>query len=425
MSISKLKPKWSRYIPTLNPDGTPRVPTVKQYAALLLADIPECFFGGAAGGGKSDWLLMSALQNFDQPGYNGLILRRTFTQLNAADSILTRAHEWLRGTPAQWKARHKRFESPEGGTLSFGYMQHDKDVYNYDSAAYHFVGFDELTQFTEWQYTFMFGRIRRKKVAASQIPLRMCSASNPGALWVKQRFVLAKEPDRVFIPAKLQDNPYIDAASYIKSLQNLDPITRAQRLDGDWDADLEGALFKRSWPLEFVDEVDLKEYSLVRYWDFASTANAGDFTSGVLLGRHKVSKRFAIIDIVRGQWSPAKCDEKVLQTKKTDGPRVKIRYDQDPGAAGKHFVAHLSRLLAGSDLKSYPKTKSKMEMWTPFASQVESGNVMIVRGAWNSGFLQELYAVPHSKNDDQIDATAGAFATHIAEGPGLVGMSRV
>lgn len=222
----------------------PHAPTGKQTAFLATFD-REVLYGGAAGGGKTDALLMSALQFAEVSGYAALLLRRTFPELNQDGGIIPRSKDWLFGK-AQWNAQEHRWAFPSGASLTFGYLDREDDRYRYQGAAYQFIGFDELTQFTEGQYRYLFSRLRR--LEGSRIPLRMRAASNPGGVghdWVKRRF-LSDPEGRAFIPAKLEDNPHLDQAAYLESLRELDPITRAQLLAGDWDAH-QGGRFKREW----------------------------------------------------------------------------------------------------------------------------------------------------------------------------------
>lgn len=234
----------------------PHAPTPRQ---RLFLDLPhrEAFYGGAAGGGKSDALLMGALQHVDVPGYAALILRRTFADLKKPKALLDRAREWLSNTGATYNSQDHQWIFPSGAILAFGYLQNEADIYQYQSAEYQFIGFDELTQFTESQYTFLFSRLRRTE--GVDIPLRMRSASNPGGVgaeWVQARFVpddwtpdqagalrVWEKSGRAFVPARLVDNPYLDQASYIESLDELDEVTRAQLLQGDWSIRQKGNIY--------------------------------------------------------------------------------------------------------------------------------------------------------------------------------------
>jgi hypothetical protein len=126
-------------------------PTAKQFAFMLCPRL-EAFFGGAAGPGKTEALWMSALQFVGHPDYRALLLRRTFRQLNQSNSIMNRARQQLAGTDAVWNTADKRFTFPSGATITFGNLDSDDDVYQYDSSEFQFIGFDELTSFTERQY---------------------------------------------------------------------------------------------------------------------------------------------------------------------------------------------------------------------------------------------------------------------------------
>lgn len=224
----------------LNNPYIPHTPTPKQGVFLSLPH-HEAFYGGAAGGGKSDALLMAALQFVDVPGYASLLLRRSFQDLALPGALLDRAHSWLAPSGARWRDQAKQWEFSlpygEPATLNFGYLQSERDKYRYQSSEFDYIGFDELTQFTSTQYVYLFSRLR--KGADSKVPfVRMRSASNPGNeghQFVKIRFVEPGDPSRPFIAANLKDNPYIDQESYMFSLAQLDPITRAQLERGVWD----------------------------------------------------------------------------------------------------------------------------------------------------------------------------------------------
>lgn len=242
---------------------SPQKPTARQRLFLDLDDKLEVFYGGAAGGGKSSALLMAALKYVHIPGYAALLLRRSYTDLALPGALMDRAHQWLNGK-AHWSSMEKTWTFPSGATITFGYLATENDKYQYQGSEFQYIGFDELSQFTETQYTYLFSRLRKLK--DSTIPLRLRSGSNPGgvgAMWVKDRFIpddftpdLAHEErvwekntkdeetgediDRYFVPARLDDNPHLDQAQYELSLRNLDPVTRAQLRRGDWQITLRG-----------------------------------------------------------------------------------------------------------------------------------------------------------------------------------------
>lgn len=402
LSLITEPPAWTGYIP--------HMPTAKQLAFLLL-QCEEAFYGGAAGGGKSDALLMAALQYCDTPGYSALMLRRTYSDLILPGALMDRAREWLGGSDASWKDAEKTWHFPSGASLSFGYLDAESDVYRYQSAEFAFIAFDELTQFSERQYRYLFSRLRRPEGMA--VPLRMRSASNPGGPghdWVKQRFITEGiSQGRVFIPASLDDNPFLDRASYAQSLSHLDPVTRAQLLSGDWSARKAGALFRREW-FAIVDEVPAN-CQWVRRWDLAATearnGNDPDWTAGCLMGRS--GDTFYIRDMRRLRGSPQAVEALVTQTAQLDGRGVRVYIEQEPGAGGKQLVDYYVRQLKGYSVSADRPSADKLVRAAPVSSQAEAGNVKLVKGAWIGPFLDELEAFPDGSHDDQVDAMSGAF----------------
>lgn len=254
----------------------PHNPTPRQKLFLDLDDL-EAFYGGSAGGGKTDALLMAALQYVDVPGYSALLLMKSFSDLSKPGALMDRAHSWLAGSGAHWHSLTKSWEFPNvtgpSATLSFGFLQTDSDKYNFRTAEYQFIGIDELTRFLEKTYTYLFSRLRRLKTAA-HVPIRMRSASNPaqpgepGMQWVESRFIpedfdprveatqaprvlykiskderTQRELKRCFVFARLEDNPYLDAEEYDLSLSELDNVSHAQLREGDWKIRQRGDIY--------------------------------------------------------------------------------------------------------------------------------------------------------------------------------------
>ena len=383
----------------------PHKPTGKQ-ARFLLSLEPELLYGGAAGGGKSDALLMAALQFAEVPGYSAILFRRTFQDLSLPEALMDRAASWLSGTDAKWNGIEHQWLFPSGAKLTFGYLQTASDKYRYQSAAFQFVGFDELTQFEEASYAYLFSRLRRPE--GSVIPLRMRAASNPGGIghaWVRSRFVDGGK----FIPATFNENPYLDHASYEASLNMLDSVTRAQLKDGNWTVE-NGILFKREW-FPIVEDYP-RDATMVRYWDLAATADNGsndpDWTSGCLMAMK--DGRYWIVDMAHTRSTPLGVQQLIAQKAMSDG-RCSVWMEQEPGSGGVNTIDHYRReVLSGYDFRADKVTGSKMERARPLSAAAEAGNVSLVRGSWNESFLDECCVFPEGGHDDQVDAASGALS---------------
>lgn len=219
-------------------------------------------YGGAAGGGKSDCLIAAALRWSHHPKYRGIVFRRTFPQL---EEIIDRCKVLYPVVVpgAEWRVGQHRWFFPSGASVRLAHMQHADDRYSYQGHEYQFIGFDELTQFVEEQYLYLFSRARS---TVPEIPVRIRSTTNPGGIghrWVKERFQIGHHPpnvpiieehllpndtvaylSRMFIPGKLEDNPTLleNDPLYVQRLMQLPEIERLRLMDGIWDA-FEGQAF--------------------------------------------------------------------------------------------------------------------------------------------------------------------------------------
>lgn len=405
----------------------PYPPSAPQFLFLSLPHL-EAFYGGAAGGGKSIALLMAALQYVDVPGYNALILRRTRMMLNQPSALTAVSHTWLGPTDAKWNGNDHRWTFPSGATLTFGYLDSERDKDNYQGAAYQFIGWDELTQFPEHFYTYVsFSRNRRD--LDTKVPIRVRSTSNPGNMgheWVKQRFLIeGASKGRVFVPARVQDNPGMDVEHYIATMQNLDHLTRQRMLEGDWDARPPGDLFFRDW-FETVDHAPAG-CKWVRYWDLAATEPSAqnpdpDWTVGLRLGAHPNGTTF-VEHVHRVRKHPAGVKDAVRAMAVRDGDGTRIVVAQDPAQAGKSQVDDYMRdpALRGYSVRGQPETGTKYVRAQPVSARAEHGLVHLVSGPWITSFLDELEAFGEDDklyaHDDQVDALSGAYraAVSVAE----------
>jgi len=197
---------------------------------------------------------MEEARYVQHPRYKALILRRTFPQLQ---EIIDRCQQWYPqvSISANYKATEHRWHFPSGAIIQLGHMQHENDKYRYHGQEIHRCGFDELTMFTESQYLFMHSRVRS---TVPEIPTQILSTTNPGNIghmWVKGRFVDVSNPkkpyidpitgqSRVFIPAKVTDNPTLveNDPLYIQRLEALPEVEKLRLLHGVWDV-FEGQVF--------------------------------------------------------------------------------------------------------------------------------------------------------------------------------------
>lgn len=404
-------PRLNKYIP--------HRPHPRQ-AAFLLDNRKELLFGGAVGGGKSDALLMAALQYFDTPGYAALIVRTSRLALALPDGLIPRSHVWLRGTGAKWNAQDKQWTSPEGATLTFGYLENETDRYRYASSAYQFIGWEELTEFRrEDDYRFMFSRLRGPASGPlAAVPLRMRATTNPigvGYRWVKTRFVDAgNSPRCAFLPSRLEDNPSLNAAAYQEALDALPPVIAAKLRNGDWSAVEKGVVFDRD---NFIFEERTRAPAMVRivrFWDLAASEPSDsypdpDWTVGVLMGLD-ASARPWVLDVRAARVGPDGVERLVQQTAQEDGREVPVRIFKDPAQAGKSQVNTYARLLAGYDFDGVPISANKFTLAQPFAAQVRQRRAFwCARGAGAVEALDQIDGFPVASHDDAVDAASGAF----------------
>lgn len=218
----------------------------------------ESFYGGAAGGGKSDALLTEALRQINKEQYKGIIFRKSFRDLEA---LIDRSkYLYKKSVPkAVYNHTSHVWTFPSGAKIYFGNMSHDYKE-NYQGKAYDFVGFDELTHFTYDEYIYLFSRTRP---TAPGMRNYIRATGNPGGIghgWVKNRFITAAPPEttiwqtveiekpdgekfkvkrpRIFIPSTVFDNQALmdNNPDYIANLAMMPDAEKRALLYGDWNS---------------------------------------------------------------------------------------------------------------------------------------------------------------------------------------------
>jgi predicted phage terminase large subunit-like protein len=384
----------------------------------------EGLFGGAAGGGKSSALLMSALQYVDVPGYSAILFRRTYADLALPGALMDRFRGWVAiNEDIHWNANSYVATFPSGARISFGYLNNTNDYLRYKGSEFQFIGMDEVTEIRESDYRYMFSRLRRPATGPlSKVPLRMRAASNPAPNWVRQRFIVeGKNEARFFVPSFLTDNPGIDAESYRQALSVLDPVERRRLEFGDWWATTLGTLFERT-DFPIIDGSDVPAITssarAVRFWVLADTEpHSGntdpDWTVGTLMIFDQGISY--IMDVRKIRAKSDKVETFISQTAQEDGKAVAIRMEQEPGSSGKALIDQYARyVLPGYDFHGIRSTGDKFTRARPFAAAAANGNVRIVRSPWITEWLDEMSSFPEAcDHDDQVDSAVGAF-TYLA-----------
>lgn len=217
--------------------------------AFIYSEAFETLFGGAAGGGKSYGQLVDGLlYALEHPKSKQIIFRRTFPDLER--SIIRTSLELYPKEIASYNSSKHTWKFKNGSIIDFGYIDNEKDVYQYQSAEYDVIRFDELTHFTKYMYVYMISRVR----GANPYPKGLKSSTNPGGVghsWVKERFIDIGEANkiheimqedgkpstRIFIPSFVQDNIFLMAndPDYLTRLQNLPEKEKKALLYGEWD----------------------------------------------------------------------------------------------------------------------------------------------------------------------------------------------
>ena len=218
----------------------------KTQKKFIDAEADEVLFGGAAGGGKSYGQLVDALlYALKYPKSKQLILRKTYPELE--HSLIMVSLGFYPKTVCTYSSTTRKWSFLNGSVIEFGYCAIKADVFRYQGAEYDVIRFDELTHFTEEQYTYLISRVR----GVNPYPKMVKSSTNPGGVghnWVKQRFIEGFSPDkihidketgvkRLFIPSYVQDNTFLMNADpdYINRLKQLPENERKALLYGEWD----------------------------------------------------------------------------------------------------------------------------------------------------------------------------------------------
>lgn len=419
-------------------------------------------YGGAAGGGKTYALLMEPLRHVHNPQFGAVVLRRTISEIIKEGGLWDEAfnlYPLLDGHPN--KNEHQ-YRFPSGSRITFSHIQYETTLEEWKSAQIPLLEFDQLETFTQRQFFYMLSRNRstcgvRPYVRATANPqpgwladllgwwiaedgyadlskvgkIRWFVRAGEQIVWADTREELegrypGNPPKSItFIVATVFDNPILleKDPGYLSNLM-AQPLVDRERLLGDrerggnWKIKPSaGKVFNRSW-FKIVPSAPAGGVT-VRFFDFASTeaeikGDDPDYTAGVLA--RLVGGSTYILDATAAQIDAAAVDRLFVNTVlqdasrcQTEGSTYKIRWEQEPGSAGKRESRRLVMMVPDQDAKGIPPQGDKLVRAKPLASQAEVGNVYLVQGPWNEPYLEHMHQQPDWPHDDIMDASSGAY----------------
>ena len=429
-----------------------RPQAVQEQFLASSADI--AIFGGSVFSGKTFSLLMEPLRHINNPGFTFVLFRRVTPEIRYPGGLWDESMKLYPGVGAEARGGSLEWVFPSGAKGKFAGLQYEQDVLDWKGAQLTLIMFDQLESFEESQFWYLTSRNR------SQCGVRpyIRATCNPDpdsflvellAWWIddagyaipersgKLRWFLREKEDLVwadslqefidrygreraadaksltYVLGRLQDNQIGNAndPGYLATMKAMPLVEQERLLGGDRGGNWKiraaaGLVFNRGW-CEIV-EASPAVAKRARGWDSASSPGKGDGTASVPMA--KAGKLYYIEDAT---WEQLAANDRLkLQRSlaETDGKTCAIRFEQEPGSAGKEAVANWIANVAGFTAHSKTATGDKLVRFNPFAAQAQAGNVKVVRGAWNELWLRNLHAFPtKGVPDDLVDATSCAF----------------
>lgn len=440
----------------------------QQQAGACQADIVG--YGGAAGGGKTDWLLKSAARHHSVSGYVAKIFRRTYPQIAGGGGMWDRTHDIYPHLGGSANHGELEYTFPSSAKVGFSHLQHEKDKLNHQGKEYAFIGIDEVDQFLWSMIWYLFSRNRNTCGVRSVMywtfnpnPTHELKAfirwwldeegrfpdlSKAGVtrwfvrdakertLWHDEdaeefwQFVRDKrtydDPNFkpvsfAFVPASIDDNPALLSKdpTYKSKLLSLPHIERQRLLYGDWlTMPAAGLYFKREW-WQIAHRLPKEGFKrIIRAWDLAGSrkAKAGqqsklDYVAGPLCG-FTHDGGMMILDLKHFKGTPAEVRANVKATAEADREQwgsVTQLIPQDPAQAGSDQADQYARMLVGHKVKFHRPTGSKITRIEGYSAAVENGLVYLLYAPWNEALILEHEQFPDGEHDDIVDPCGDAF----------------
>ncbi len=446
-------------------------PQAGRQTEFLASPADLAVYGGAAGGGKTWALLLEPLRHIHNPDFGAVIFRRTIPEITHEGALWDEARKIYPLLAAHSNENERRFDFPSGARISFSHMQLEKDKESWKSAQVPLVEFDQLETFSETQFFYMLSRNRslcgvRPYVRATANPepgwladflawwiaadgyadlarvgrLRWMVRQDEKIEWADspaelvERYGAEIQPKSVtFIVSTVYDNKILLAKDpgYLANLQAQDYVDRERLLGdpkrgGNWKVKpAAGKVFNRAW-FKLVDAAPAGGEECL-FWDFAATEKEfakpdPDYTAAVAIRR--VGGRYTVTFCMAEQLGPSEVERRFVNLSKqraeaarAAGTRFRVRWEREPGSAGKREGQRFAQLLAGLDARAVVPLGDKLSRAKAFAAQALAANVDVLRADWTERWLAHMHAQPDATHDDLMDASDGSFNDLVADAP--------
>lgn len=428
------------------------------------ADI--CIYGGGAGGGKSFALLLEPTRHLRNPGFGAVIFRRTFPEIRAEGGMWDETYHIYPHLQGISKEGNLEWHFPSGARITFAHMQHEQDRFKWQGSQICLICFDELTHFSMEQVFYMLSRNRStcgvkpyvrgttnpdpdswvKKFLAPWVDenwqgkraesgeLRYFIRDAGQIVWLEHKEDHPDAKSVSFIRASVYDNKILLTRNpeYLINLKALPLVDRERLLAGNWSIRLEGGMyFKKAWfPILAVRPGDIE--AEVRFWDLAASEEPKrgrsdpDYTASVHLARRKEGAfpRYIVLHATWDRKSPGGVEQLIKSTARLDdgcyedeqeclihSRYVQIVLEEEGASSGKHTsFNYATKVLEGFLFEAQRPQGSKETRAKIASAQAQYGNIGLLQGQWNDGFLDFLEVFPNPKvHDDVVDGLSGAM----------------
>lgn len=403
-------------------------PLPKQNLALA-CPVDDILFGGAVGGGKTDFLLAAWVKHASLYGSaaSGLLVRRTLPELR---DIMKRAHRLFPQLGAVWKASDRTYSFPNGAILLFGYLETEEDASRYWGQEYTWFGVDESGHYKSPAPIDMLRSRMRSPVPG--VKLQVILTANPGGRghkWLVERYIKPSKPyvpfearddegnllgfKRVYIPSRLTDNPFLMAdKGYVGRILASGPrwLVKALLL-GDWNIQLDAGVLRREWWQDYRMLPNEEPLHIIQSWDTSyGKSTRGDRSVCTTWAVYRCG--YYLLDVWTGRVDfPALKKAAVDLAAKWNCWEVLI----EDAASGQSLIQELKRetRLAIRPVKPDGDKTTRAFAISPL---IESGRVFIpaagvqlegrfpVRSDWRADMLDETSSFPEGAHDDIVDS---------------------